>query len=479
MGKPTGFKEIAREVATKRPVEERLLDYAEIEREMPTEKLRNQGARCMECGLPFCHSDFGCPLANLIPDWNDAVYKGRWKDALNLLLSTNNFPEFTGRVCPAPCETACVLGINADPVAIKQIEVEIAERAFKERWIRPKPPQIRTGRRIAIVGSGPAGLAVAAQLNSAGHWVTVFERDDKIGGLLRYGIPDFKMEKRILQRRLDIMAAEGVIFMTNTSVGDNYPTEALHEFDAVCLCGGACAPRDIQVPGRELSGIHFAMDFLTQQNRRVAGLPVIGEEIVATGKNVVVIGGGDTGSDCVGTSNRQGANSVTQIELLPAPPDCRTNSSPWPQWPSILTTSSSHEEGCKRDWSACTKSFEGSEGRVKSLNAVRLKWSEPDEQGKRTMSEIEGSDFALEADLVLLAMGFTGPEKKGPLADLRLRLDERGNADTDENYMTSNPGIFAAGDMRRGQSLVVWAIAEGRKAARAIDVYLTGDSNLP
>ncbi|MBE7560056.1 glutamate synthase subunit beta [bacterium] len=478
MGKLTGFMEIARETGGYEPVVERVRHYREFTRPLPAEKLSQQGARCMDCGTPFCHTSHGCPLANLIPEWNDHVYRGRWKDALFTLLSTNNFPEFTGRVCPAPCETACVLGINADPVAIKQIEEAIIERGFGEGWMAPRPPAVRTGRTIAVVGSGPAGLAAADQLNQAGHSVTVLERDDRIGGLLTYGIPDFKLDKRVVERRLELMRAEGVVLETGANVGVNYPVSRLLGFDAICLCGGATAPRDLAVPGRELAGIHFAMPYLTQQNRRVAGLPVQGEEILATGKHVIVIGGGDTGSDCVGTANRQGAKSVTQLELLPLPPAARTEACPWPYWPLILRTSSSHEEGCARDWAVSTKSFSGRDGKVEQLHGVRLEWSEPDEHGRRRMREIPGSEFTLAAELVLLAMGFLGPEKKGLLSELGVELDERGNVKTDGDFATSVPGVFAAGDMRRGQSLVVWAIAEGRRVARAVDLYLMGSSNL-
>ena len=479
MGKSTGFKEYPREVAGYRPVQERTQHYQEFTLPIPEETLRRQGARCMDCGLPFCHSDHGCPLGNLVPEWNDLVYRGRWKDAADRLWLTNNFPEFTGRVCPAPCETACVLGINADPVTIKQIEHNIIDRAYDEGWVVPQPPAVRTGKRIAIVGSGPAGLAAADQLNRAGHTVTVLERDDRIGGLLTLGIPDFKLEKRVVERRLDVMREEGVIFQTGAHVGVNYSVEELSRFDAVCLCGGATAPRDLPIPGRDLHGVHYAMDFLTQQNRRVAGLPVGQEDILATGKHVIVIGGGDTGSDCVGTSNRQGAASVTQIELLPMPPDARTPEFPWPYWPQVLRTSSSHEEGCIRDWSVSTKEFVGEGGAVKRLSGVKLRWSEPDASGRRKMEEISGSAFELPADLVLLAMGFVGPEKKGLLEELGVELDARGNVKTKDDYATSVPGVFAAGDMRRGQSLVVWAIAEGRRAARAIDLYLMGDTELP
>ncbi len=478
MGKLTGFKEYPRETAGYEPVAERVQHYGEFTRELPDERLARQGARCMDCGTPFCHTRHGCPLGNLIPEWNDHVYRGRWKDALAALLSTNNFPEFTGRVCPAPCETACVLGINADPVTIKQIEENIIEHGFRDGLLTPQPPAVRTGKSVAIVGSGPAGLAAADQLNRAGHSITVLERDDRIGGLLSYGIPDFKLGKDIVERRLKLMQAEGVVFQTGAHVGVNYPVSRLLGFDAVCLCGGATAARDLAVPGRELSGIHFAMPFLTQQNRRVAGQPIEGEAILATGKHVIVIGGGDTGSDCVGTSNRQGAASVTQLELLPMPPQARTDAFPWPYWPLILRSSSSHEEGCARDWAVSTKRFTGQDGQLQQLHGVRLEWNEPDEHGRRKMREVPNSDFTLPAQLVLLAMGFVGPEKKGLLSELGVELDQRGNVKTDADYATSVPGVFAAGDMRRGQSLVVWAIAEGRRVARSIDLHLMGSSNL-
>ncbi len=474
MGKPTGFKEHHRETGPLRPVEERLRDHREVGIPLEPARLTAQASRCMDCGLPFCHSPHGCPLGNRIPDWNEAVYQGRWRDALEALVATNNFPELTGRVCPAPCETACVLGINDEPVTIKSIEQAIADRAFEGGW-PARPPPRRTGKRVAVVGSGPAGLAVADQLNRAGHTVTVLERADRIGGLLTYGIPDFKLEKRVVEARLALLAAEGVRFRTGVDVDAALLAELRAE-GPVCLCVGATRARELTIPGRELGGVHLAMDFLTQHNRRVGGLPIAGAEILATGKRVVVLGGGDTGADCVGTANRQGARSVTQLELLPMPPAARPRLTPWPHWPLILRTSSSHEEGCERSWSVSTTALTGEDGRVSRLHAVRLEWSEADEDARRTMRELPGSAFTIDAELVLLALGFSGPEHEelGELA-----LDPRGNLRTDGTYQTSLPGVFAAGDARRGQSLVVWAIAEGRRAARAIDVSLMGQSALP
>jgi len=476
MGKITGFLEIPREMPPRRPVEERLKDWRELEGKLPEDKLRQQGARCMDCGIPFCHK--GCPLGNIIPDWNDLVYRGRWKEAIHRLHSTNNFPEFTGRVCPAPCEEACVLNINDDPVTIKQIEKQIVDHAFAEGWVGPQPPPQRTDKRVAVVGSGPAGLACAQQLARAGHAVTVYERADRIGGLLRYGIPDFKMEKHLVDRRMEQMRAEGVTFVTGVNVGFDVPTAELRaSFDAICLAGGATQPRDLPIPGRELDGIHFAMEFLPQQNRIVAG-DSVPNQLTARGKRVVILGGGDTGSDCLGTSNRQGAVSVHQFELLPRPPDERTEEMPWPYWPMIFRTSSSHEEGVVRDFSLNTKRFSGANGRVTQLHGVRLEWL-PGDNGRPRMAEIPGSEFTVDCDLVLLALGFLGPERGGPITDLGIRLDERGNALADRNYMTSVPGVFACGDLRRGQSLVVWAIWEGREAARGIDAFLMGESHIP
>jgi glutamate synthase (NADPH/NADH) small chain len=472
MGKPTGFMEYTREVAERRPVEERVKDWFDIYRPFPEPSLRSQAARCMDCGVPFCHN--GCPLTNLIPDWNDFIYRGRWHEAVRELHSTNNFPEFTGRVCPAPCESACVLGINEPPVTIKQIERAIIDRGFAEGFVRPEPAAVKTGKRVAVVGSGPAGLAAAQQLARAGHAVTVFEKSDRIGGLMRYGIPNFKMEKHLIDRRLEQMRGEGVVFQTGAHVGGNVPVEDLRkQFDAVLLSGGAEQPRNLNVPGRELKGIHFAMEFLPQQNRRCEGETVPeAEAILATGKRVVIIGGGDTGADCLGTSHRQGARSVTQFELLPKPPGERSPSTPWPLWPLQLRTETSHEEGGTRDWSVATTSFSGDEqGRVKQLHAVRV-------GPPPSFETIAGSEFSIEADLVLLAMGFLGPVKNGMIEQLGVALDPRGNVAADANYMSSVPGVFAAGDMRRGQSLVVWAIAEGRHAAQGIDRFLTGSTRL-
>ena len=473
MGKTTGFMEYTREVAERRPVTERVKDWFEIYRPLSEDKLRTQGARCMDCGVPFCHT--GCPLTNLIPDWNDFVYRGRWREALRQLHATNNFPEFTGRVCPAPCEAACVLGINEPPVTIKQIEKAIIDYGIRLGFIQPQPAAVKTSKRVAVVGSGPAGLAAAQQLARAGHDVTVFEKSDRIGGLLRYGIPHFKMEKHLIDRRLEQMTAEGVVFRPNSHVGGNVPVEDLRkEFDAILLAGGAEQPRDLQVPGRELKGIHFAMDFLPQQNRRNEGDTVPeSEAILATGKQVVIIGGGDTGADCLGTSHRQGAASVTQFELLPRPPAERAASTPWPLWPMQLRTETSHEEGGIRDWSVSTVGFTGDgNGNVRQLHAVRV--------GPPPKFEaIAGTGFSMDADLVLLAMGFLGPVKNGMIEKLGVTLDNRGNVAADDNYMSSVSGVFAAGDMRRGQSLVVWAIAEGRKAARGIDRFLMGETQLP
>jgi glutamate synthase (NADPH/NADH) small chain len=431
----------------------------------------------MDCGIPFCHK--GCPLGNIIPDWNDLIYRGRWKDAIDRLHSTNNFPEFTGRVCPAPCEEACVLNINNDPVTIKLIERNIIDHAWSEGWVAPQPAPRTTGKRVAVVGSGPAGLACAQQLARAGHAVTLYERSDRVGGLLMYGIPDFKMEKHLVQRRVSQMKAEGVEFVTNCRVGTDISADELRaKFDAIALTMGATKPRDLPIPGRDLKGIHFAMDFLPQQNKRNQG-DIIPEDIFITakGKRVVILGGGDTGSDCLGTSNRQGALSVHQYELLPMPPDSRTAEMPWPDWPMILRTSTSHEEGVNRDWSINTTKFSGEHGRVSKLHGIRLTWERASD-GRMAMKEIEGSDFELDCDLVLLALGFLGPEPDGIIAQLGLKLDPRSNVLCD-NYQSSVPGVFAAGDTRRGQSLVVWAIWEGRECARAVDAYLMGESFLP
>ena len=477
MGKLGGFLEIERETPSRRPVKERIRDWREYENPMPVEKLQAQGARCMDCGIPFCHK--GCPLGNIIPDWNDLIYRGRFQDAIERLHRTNNFPEFTGRVCPAPCEEACVLNINSKPVTIKLIEKHIIDHAFAQGWVKPVVPSVRTGKKVAVVGSGPSGMACAQQLARAGHSVTLFERSDRVGGLLMYGIPDFKMEKTHVYRRVEQMTAEGVEFKTSCHVGVDYPADRLRaEFDAICLTIGSTKPRDLPVPGRELDGIHFAMDFLPLQNKINAGdvIPE-GRMISANGKRVVILGGGDTGSDCLGTSNRQGAVSVNQYELLAKPPDVRTADMPWPNWPMILRTSTSHEEGVIRDWSINTKSFSGRNGRVEKLHGVRLDWKT--DNGRMVMEEIPGSEFVLDCDLVLLALGFLGPEPDSVIAQLGLKLDQRGNIQCDANYMSSVPGVFAAGDARRGQSLVVWAIWEGREAARGVDQYLMGESALP
>ncbi len=473
MGKATGFVEYARELPQRRPVTERVNDWFEIYLDFPEEKIQKQGARCMDCGVPFCHN--GCPVNNLIPDWNDLIYRGRWQEALRRLHSTNNFPEFTGRICPAPCEASCVLGINQPPVAIKQIEKDIIERGFREGWIRPEPAKVRTGKKVAIVGSGPAGLAAAQQLCRAGHGVTVYEKADRIGGLLRYGIPEFKLEKNIVHRRLEQMAAEGVKFVTNAHVGGNVGVAELQqEFDAIVLAGGAEQSRDLNVPGRELKGIHYAMEFLPQQNRRNLGDTVGAEsEIVATGRRVVIIGGGDTGADCLGTVHRQKALSVHQFEIMPKPPEERAPQTPWPLWPMQLRTEGAHEEGGTREWSLATTKFTGDEnGHVKQLHGVRV-------GAPPNFEAVPGSEFTMEADLVLLAMGFLGPVRGGMIEQLGVALDVRGNVAADAGYMSSVPGVFAAGDMRRGQSLVVWAIAEGRKAAESVDRYLKQTTSLP
>jgi len=473
MGKASGFMEYGRETATRRPVSVRVNDWFEIYQDFPEEKLRTQGARCMDCGVPFCHT--GCPVNNLIPDWNDLVYRGRWKEALRQLHSTNNFPEFTGRICPAPCEAACVLGINEPAVTIKQIEKSIVERGWEEGLIRPEPPKSRSGKKVAVIGSGPAGLAAAQQLNRSGHWVTVYEKADRIGGLLRYGIPEFKMEKQILDRRLEQMEAEGVKFVTNAHVGHSIAVEDLQrEFDAILLAGGAEAGRDLNVPGRELKGIHFAMDFLPQANKRCHGDELDpAQDILATGKRVIIIGGGDTGADCLGTVHRQKAISVHQFEIMPMPPADRSPLTPWPLWPMQLRVEGAHEEGGVREWSVATTKFTGDEnGNVKQLHGIKV--------GRPPKFEpLAGTEFVMEADLVLLAMGFTGPVRGGMIEQLGVKLDARSNVETGSDYMSSIPGVFAAGDMRRGQSLVVWAIAEGRKAAASIDSYLSKQSAKP
>ena len=478
MGKPTGFIEFRRAKWPARPVAERIRDWKEVYLPFPEADLKVQAARCMDCGVPFCHQ--GCPLGNLIPDWNDLVYRDRWAEAIERLHATNNFPEFTGKLCPAPCEGSCVLGINDDPVTIKAVELAIIEHAFDHGWVAPPPPAARTGKRVAVVGSGPAGLAAAQQLNRAGHWVTVFERADRIGGLLRYGIPEFKMEKRFLDRRLALMEKEGIVFQPNADIGVTVPVAELRrEFDALVLACGAGQPRDLPVPGRELRGIHFAMEYLTLQNRRCEGDSIPDDQfITARDKRVVIIGGGDTGADCLGTVHRQGARSVHQFELLPRPPDTRAPDNPWPQWPNIFRVSSAHEEGGERWYSVSTQRFLGDDqGRVRALEAVRVEMVR--EGGRVSFRPLPGTEFTLEVDLVLLAMGFLGPERRGPIEELGLRLTERGTVWRDENWMTSVPGVFTCGDMQRGQSLIVWAIAEGRSCARGVDLYLMGRSDLP
>jgi glutamate synthase (NADPH/NADH) small chain len=473
MGDITGFMKHTRQDFKKEPAQERIKHWKEFYKEMPVDKLRDQGGRCMDCGVPFCQS--GCPIGNIIPDWNDLVYRDKWKEAVERLHKTNNFPEFTGRVCPAPCENACVLAINEPAVTIKNIEVSIIEHAYKEGWIKPAAPKKRSGKKVAVVGSGPAGLSCADQLNKAGHTVTVFEKNEVLGGLLTLGIPEFKMEKWVVERRLKRMEKEGVKFKTKTHIGVDMPAkELLDNFDAVVLAGGAEAGRDLSVEGRDLKGVHFAMEYLSQQNRLCLGQKIKdGERISAEGKKVVVLGGGDTGSDCIGTANRQGAVSVTNFELLPQPPKTRDEDNPWPQWAFIERTSTSHEEGVNRDYAIMTKKLSGENGRLKKLHAVRLQFGEKDPKtGRRPMSEVPGSAFEVEADLLLLAMGFLGPVKNGMLEELGVELDDRGNVKTNNNRMTNIEGVFAAGDMRRGQSLVVWAINEGRAAAEGVHRYL-------
>ncbi|MBD3380066.1 MAG: glutamate synthase small subunit [Candidatus Omnitrophica bacterium] len=478
MGDPKGFMKIGRKTAGYRPVCERVKDYKYVNIMRSGEESGEQAARCMDCGTPFCH--WACPVGNYIPEWNDLIFEGCRDKAFELLDATNNLPEMTGRICPAPCEYSCVLGINDDPVTIRENELDAIEYAFEKGIIKPKPPGQRTGKKVAVVGSGPAGLSCAQQLNRAGHSVTVFEKDDKPGGLLRYGIPDFKLEKRIVERRLDLLRQEGIDFRTSVKVGRDYRSgDLLDDFDAVCLAIGSRTPRDLDIEGRALEGIHFAMDYLTQSNKRVSGEgPDEKESIDAAGKKVVVIGGGDTGSDCVGTANRQGASCVVQIEVMPRPEECRTDAYPWPSYPLILKTSSSHEEGSEREWSVLTKKFIGSGGKLTALECVRVEF-EKTEGACPVMKEVPGSGFRLEADMALLAIGFVHPEHGGLVSDLGLELDERGNVKTDDSFRTSRDKVFSAGDMRRGQSLVVWAISEGRKAAYNIDRFLMGESALP
>ncbi len=478
MAKVTGFLEHDREKQPYRPVDARLKDWRQVMDAWPVDTLQQQASRCMDCGIPFCHQ--GCPLGNLIPDWNDLVYRDRWRDAIDRLHATNNFPEFTGTLCPAPCEGSCVLGINNDPVTIKAVELAIIDHAFEQGWVAPLPPSAETGKRVAVVGSGPAGLGAAQQLRRAGHAVTVFERADRIGGLLRYGIPEFKMEKRVLDRRLEQMLAEGVEFRVNANVGvDIDIADVRKEYDAVLLTGGATEPRDLDIPGRDLDGVHFAMDFLTPQNQICEGDKVPQDQLIsAAGKHVVIIGGGDTGADCLGTSHRQQAASVHQLEIMPRPPQVRASNNPWPLWPQIFRTASAHEEGGERLYSVSSKRFvDDGSGRVKALELAEVEMTVED--GRARLNEVRGSLRVLPCDLALLAMGFTGPERAGPIEALGLKLTDRGNVWRDKNWMTSERGVFTAGDMQRGQSLIVWAIAEGRSAAQTIDTFLMGDSDLP
>ena len=479
MGKPTGFKEFTRELPSKLAIKERKKNYNEFVSLMPEQKLNEQSARCMNCGVPFCHS--GCPLGNIIPEFNDAVYHKEWKDAYEILISTNNFPEFTGRICPAPCESACVLGINQPAVTIEEIEKHIIEIAFEKGFVKPRKPNVKTGKKVAVIGSGPAGLATAAQLNYAGHEVTVYERDPKPGGLLRFGIPDFKLEKTVVERRVQLLEEEGVHFICNAHVGVNVRVnDIMRDYHSVVLAGGSTIPRDLTIPGRELKGVYYAMDFLKQQNKRVSSLPIDEAEIKATKKNVVVIGGGDTGSDCVGTSNRHEAKSITQFELLPKPPEARANYMPWPTYPMLLKTTTSHEEGADRIWGVATKAFIGdAQGNLKALQIVDLEWTNAKDGRPSKFTEKAGSEREIPCELALLAMGFLHPEPTGLLDELGIALDERGNVKaTEQAYQTNIAKVFTAGDMRRGQSLVVWAISEGRECARKVDIYLTGSSLL-
>lgn len=470
MGKATGFKEYNRTAVIKRPVEKRIKDFKEVYEPQSEENLKMQAARCMDCGTPFCN--WSCPLGNLSPDFNHMVYKGQWEKAFRRLILTSSFPEFTGRVCPALCEGSCTLGVNREPVTVRELELSIIEKAFKEGWVKSAAPRVRTGKTTAIVGSGPSGLSAADRLNSLGHKVTVFERADKLGGLLRYGIPDFKLEKWVLDRRLRIMEQNGILFRTRTNIGADYSTERLLDsFDSILLTGGSTVPRDIKVEGRDLDGIFFAVDYLACQNKKVSGEKNEKKDINAKGKTVLVIGGGDTGSDCVGTAIRQGAKNVYQFEIMPKPPEVRDETMPWPSFPGTLKTTTSHEEGCTRDWSISTKKIEGADGKVKSIHAIRVQW-EKDPTGKIFMQELPGTEFELAVDMILLSMGFLHPEQNGIIEALKLKVDTRGNVYTDDNYMTSKSGVFSAGDMRTGQSLVVRAISDGRQAAKNIDEYL-------
>ena len=477
MANSMAFVQIQRQLPKRRPVEERVRDWGEVYNPFPEDKLTSQARRCMDCGIPFCHQ--GCPLGNLIPEWNDLVTRDKWSEAIDRLHLTNNFPEFTGKLCPAPCEDACVLSINSDPVTIKQVELSIIEHAFREGWVTAHPPATRTGKRVAVVGSGPAGLAAAQELNRAGHLVTVFERDDRIGGLIRYGIPDFKMDKKLLDRRLALLQEEGITLRPNAHIGGNIPADELRrDHDAVVLALGALRPRDLSVPGRELAGIHFAMPYLTMQNRRNAGDHIPDEEFVsAEGKHVVILGGGDTGADCLGTAHRQGAKSVTQLQWRPAPPEMRTPNNPWPEWGYIFRTSPAHEEGGERAFSISTKEFIGEDGRVRAMRAVRVEVEDPGDR-RAHLREVPGTEHEIPADLVLLAIGFAGPERHSVVQELGVELTDRGTLAMNEDKMTSVPGVFVAGDAERGASLIVWAIADGRTTARNVDRYLMGSTEL-
>jgi len=478
MGDIKGFLKVKRQKSQYRPVCERIKDYSEVAVLPSDASAQEQSSRCMDCGTPFCH--WACPVGNYIPEWNDLVYKGNWKEAFKLLTACNNLPEITGRLCPALCEYSCVLGINDDPVTVRENELSIIEYGFKHGLIKAQPPKVRTNKKVGVIGSGPAGMACADQLNKAGHSVVVFEKDDKVGGILRYGIPDFKLDKKIIDRRIKILKEEGIEFKTGINVGVDYPAgDLLKNFDAVCLAGGSRAPRDLKIEGRTLKGIYFAMDYLTQSNKRVSGAKIPADQLIdAKGKKVLVIGGGDTGADCVGTANRQGASCVVQIEVMPKPAECRTKDFPWPKYPMLLKTSTSHEEGAERKWSILTKKFIGKDGWVKKLSCVEVEFKK-DTNGCPVMKERAGSEFEIEIDMAVLAVGFLHPEQEGLLKELHVEFDPKGNVKTDLRQMTSVKGIFSAGDMRKGQSLIVWAIQEGRRAARSIDEYLMGKSNLP